>query len=51
MPEDQIDEPTAEWPVLDENTDPTGFAPGINETLGYIESLLKMAGILQAKSL
>ena len=27
MSEDEIDEPTAEWPVLDENTDPTGFAP------------------------
>lgn len=30
---------------------PTGFDPGINETLGYIEGLLKMAGVLEAKSL
>lgn len=27
MAEDDIDEPTAEWPTLDEDTDPTGFAP------------------------
>lgn len=30
---------------------PTGFSPGINETLGYIESLLKMAAVLEAKTL
>jgi hypothetical protein len=27
MAEDDIDEPTAEWPTLDEDTDPAGFAP------------------------
>lgn len=30
---------------------PTGFSPGLNETLGYVESLLKMAAVLEAKSL
>jgi hypothetical protein len=30
---------------------PTVFSPGINETLGYVESLLKMASVLEAKSL
>lgn len=28
---------------------PTGFEPGINETLGYVEGLLKLAGSIQAK--
>jgi hypothetical protein len=30
---------------------PTGFDPGINETLGYIESLIKLAAVIEAKSL
>lgn len=30
---------------------PTGFDPGINETLGYIAALLKLAAVLEAKSL
>lgn len=30
---------------------PTGFSPGINETLGYIEGLLKMAAVLESKTL
>jgi hypothetical protein len=30
---------------------PTGFDPGINETLGYIESLIKLAAIIEAKTL
>lgn len=30
---------------------PTGFDPGINETLGYIESLIKLAKALEVKAL
>jgi hypothetical protein len=30
---------------------PTGFDPGINETLGYIESLIKLGAIIDAKTL
>lgn len=30
---------------------PTGFDPGINETLGYIESLIKLSATVEAKSL
>ncbi len=30
---------------------PTGFEPGINETLGYIESLIKLGAIIEAKML
>lgn len=29
---------------------PTGFEPGINETLGYIESLIKLAAAIETKS-
>lgn len=30
---------------------PTGFDPGINETLGYVEALLKLVGTIEAKTL
>lgn len=30
---------------------PTGFDPGINETLGYIEALLKVVRVIESKSL
>jgi len=30
---------------------PTGFDPGINETLGYVESLIKLAKALEGKTL
>jgi hypothetical protein len=30
---------------------PTGFEPGINETLGYIEALIKLAKIIETKTL
>ena len=30
---------------------PAGFAPGINETLGYVEGLIKLAGVLNQKTL
>jgi hypothetical protein len=30
---------------------PTDFDPGINETLGYIEALLKLVAVIEAKSL
>jgi len=30
---------------------PTGFDPGINEALGYIEALLKLVAVLEAKAL
>ncbi len=29
---------------------PTGFDPGINETLGYIESLIKLSATVAAKT-
>lgn len=30
---------------------PTGFDPGINETLGYVESLIKLAAVIESKAL
>lgn len=30
---------------------PTGFDPGINETLGYVESLIRLAEIIDSKTL
>lgn len=30
---------------------PTGFDPGINETLGYVESLIKLGAVIDAKKL
>jgi hypothetical protein len=30
---------------------PTGFDPGINETLGYIESLIKLASAIESRTL
>jgi hypothetical protein len=29
---------------------PTGFGPGINETLGYIESLIKLSKVINDKT-